>query len=113
MVGLLTLAATSVLPGDLRERLPRFFEEAQRFLEQHPYMAAILTVPLEVGAGGSRILSLVNPDKLRRILGYMLNENEFLSPYGIRSLSRYHAEHPYVFNAGGQEYRVGYDRTDS
>jgi hypothetical protein len=66
-----------------------------------------------VGAGGNRILSLVNPDKLRRILGYMLDENEFLSPYGIRSLSRRHAEHPYVFNAGGQEYRVGYVPGDS
>jgi hypothetical protein len=113
LVGLLPLAATTVLPADLRERLPRFFEQAQWFLERHPYTAATLTVPLEVGAGGSRILSLVNPDKLRRILGYMLNENEFLSPYGIRSLSRYHAEHPYVFNAGGQEYRVGYVPGDS
>jgi Glycosyl hydrolase family 63 C-terminal domain len=113
LVGLLPLAATAVLPADLRERLPRFFEEAQWFLERHPYMAEILTVPLVVGAGGSRILSLVNPAKLRRILGYMLDEKEFLSPYGIRSLSRYHAEHPYVFNAGGQEYRVGYVPGDS
>jgi hypothetical protein len=113
LVGLLPLAATTVLPGDVRERLPRFFEESQWFLERNPHTAAVLTVPLEVGAGGSRILSLVNPDKLRRILGYMLNENEFLSPYGIRSLSRYHAEHPYVFNAGGNEYRVGYVPGDS
>jgi hypothetical protein len=113
LVGLLPMAAITVLPADLRERLPRFFEEAQWFLEQHPYTAATLTVPLEVGAGGSRILSLVNPDKLRRMLGYMLDENEFLSPYGIRSLSRYHADHPYVFNAGGQEYRVGYVPGDS
>jgi hypothetical protein len=113
LVGLLPLAATAVLPADLRERLPRFFEQAQWFLEQHPYTAATITVPLEVGAGGSRILSLINPDKLRRILHYMLNENEFLSPYGIRSLSRYHADHPYVFNAGGQEFRVGYVPGDS
>jgi hypothetical protein len=113
LVGLLPLAATTVLPADLRERLPRFFEEAQWFLERHPYTAAVLTVPLDVGAGGSRILSLVNPDKLRRMLGYMLNENEFLSEYGIRSLSRCHADHPYVFNAGGQEYRVGYVPGDS
>src|SRR5262249_12578787 len=112
-VGVLPWAEAAVLPADLRERLPRFFEEAQWFLEQHPYMAATLTVPLEVGAGGSRILSLVNPDKLRRILGYMLDENEFLSPYGIRSLSRFHAEHPYIFNASGQEYRVGYVPGDS
>jgi hypothetical protein len=113
LVGLMPLAATAVLPADLRERLPRFFEQAQWFLERHPHTAAVLTVPLNVGAGGSRILSLVNPDKLRRILGYMLDENEFLSPYGIRSLSRYHAEHPYVFDAGGQEYRVAYVPGDS
>jgi hypothetical protein len=113
LVGLLPLAATTVLPADLRERLPRFFEEAQWFLEQHPYTAATVTVPLEVGAGGSRILSLVNSDKLRRMLGYMLNEKEFLGLYGIRSVSRYHAEHPYVFNVGGQEYRVGYVPGDS
>ena len=70
-------------------------------------------MPLQVGAGGSRILALVNPGKLRRMLGYMLDENEFLSAYGIRSLSRCHAEHPYVFNAGGAEYRVGYVPGDS
>jgi hypothetical protein len=113
LVGLVPLAATTVLPADLRERLPRFFDEAQAFLERHPHTAAVLTVPLQVGAGGSRILSLVNPDKLRRILGYMLDEREFLSPYGIRSVSRYHAEHPYIFNVGGQEYRVGYVPGDS
>jgi hypothetical protein len=113
LVGLLPLAAITVLPANLRERLPRFFEQAQWFLERHPHTAAVLTVPLEVGAGGSRILSLVNPDKLRRMLGYMLNENEFLSEHGIRSLSRYHADHPYVFNAGGHDYRVGYVPGDS
>jgi hypothetical protein len=113
LVGLMPLAATTVLPANLRERLPRFFEQAQWFLERHPHTAAVLTVPLDVGAGGSRILSLVNPDKLRRILGYMLNEDEFLSPYGIRSLSRFHAEHPYSFDAGGQEYRVAYVPGDS
>jgi hypothetical protein len=113
LVGLLPMAVTTVLPADVRERLPRFSEEARRFLQRHPHTAAVLAVPLEAGAGGSRILSLVNPDKLRRILGYLLDENEFLSPYGIRSLSRYHAEHPYIFNAGGQEYRVGYVPGDS
>jgi hypothetical protein len=113
LVGLMPLAATTVLPADLRERLPRFFEQAQWFLERNPHTAAVLTVPLNVGAGGSRILSLVNPDKLRRILRYMLDEKEFLSPFGIRSLSRHHAEHPYVFSVGGQEYRVGYVPGDS
>jgi len=58
--------------------------------------------------GGRGIIALLNPDKLRRILARMLDENEFLSPYGIRSLSKYHQDHPYAFNAGGQEYRVDY-----
>jgi hypothetical protein len=66
------------------------------------------TGPGHLGVAERGILGLVNQDRLRRILTRMLDENEFLSPYGIRSLSRYHAEHPYVFNAGGQEYRVGY-----
>jgi hypothetical protein len=113
LVGLMPLTATAVLPADLRERLPRFFEEAQWFLERHPHTAAVLTVPLEIGAGGSRILSLVNPDKLRRILRYMLDEREFLSPFGIRSLSRHHADHPYLFTAGGQDYKIGYVPGDS
>jgi hypothetical protein len=113
LVGLLPIAAITVLPADLREKMPRFFDQAQWFLEKHPYTAAVLTVPLQVGAGGSRIVSLINPDKLRRILGYMLNESEFLSPYGIRSVSRWHAENPYVFTVGGQEYRVNYVPGDS
>ena len=53
-------------------------------------------------------MALVNQDRLRRILSRMLDENEFLSPYGIRALSRYHAEHPFVFSVHGDEYRVNY-----
>jgi hypothetical protein len=61
-----------------------------------------------LGHGGRGIFALVNPDRLRRILARMLDEGEFLGPYGIRSLSRFHADHPYVLQAGGQEFRVGY-----
>ena len=61
-----------------------------------------------LGVGDRGIIALVNEERLRRILGRMLDENEFFSPYGIRALSRYHAEHPYVFSVGGQEYRVAY-----
>jgi len=60
------------------------------------------------GVAGRTLLALVNPERLRRILTKMLDENEFLSPYGIRSLSKFHERHPYIFNAGGQEYRVDY-----
>ena len=61
-----------------------------------------------VGYADRRLLSVCNKEKLERILSYMLDENEFLGPYGIRSLSRYHLEHPFVFNLDGQEYKVQY-----
>ena len=66
------------------------------------------TGPGHFGVAERGIIALVNEDRLRRILTRMLDENEFLSPYGIRALSRYHAEHPYVFEVEGQEYRVNY-----
>ena len=58
--------------------------------------------------GDRELIALLNQDRLRRVLAKMLDENEFLSPYGIRSLSRFHGEHPYVFHVEGQEYRVEY-----
>ncbi|HVI94471.1 MAG TPA: hypothetical protein VM753_10720, partial [Anaeromyxobacter sp.] len=61
-----------------------------------------------IGVGGRRLFSVMDEQKLRRVLAVMLDEREFLSPYGIRSLSRYHADHPYVLEIGGREYRVQY-----
>jgi hypothetical protein len=81
------------------ERLQRMPELGESI---HP------TGPGHLGYAERGIAALVNPERLRRILRRMLDENEFLSPYGIRALSRYHAGHPYVFNVGGQENRVNY-----
>ena len=110
MVGLLPLCATTVLERWQRERAPSamawFRERARRmpeFLETiHP------TGPGHLGVAERGILALVNPERLRRILTKMLDENEFLSPFGIRSLSKFHEQHPYIFNVGGQEHRVEY-----
>jgi hypothetical protein len=110
MVGLLPLCATSVIEPEQRERVPRVMEAIQERLRHMPGLLDSIhpTGPGHYGYGERGIAALVNPVRLRRILTRMLDENEFLSPYGIRALSRYHADHPYIFNIGGQEYRVNY-----
>jgi hypothetical protein len=109
MVGLIPLAATSVLSREHVERFPQLVTEGREFLERHPAVA--------MSAAGARtemlehdrfLFSLFGEDRLRRILAKMLDEDEFLGPHGLRSLSRYHLEHPYSFWVHGEEYRVSY-----
>jgi len=78
------------------------------FLEARPELRAAIHDPVKTGVAGRRLASILDETRLRRVLAKMLDENEFLSPYGLRSLSRYHADHPYVIHVGGQEYRVSY-----
>jgi hypothetical protein len=110
MVGLLPLCATTVVEPWQRERVPRvaevIFERLRRMPELRESIHA--TGSGHYGYGERGIFALVNENRLRRILTRMLDENEFLSPYGIRALSRYHEEHPYVVHVEGQEYRVNY-----
>jgi hypothetical protein len=110
MVGLLPLCATSVIEPWQRERVPRVMKVCWERLQRMPELGESIhpTGPGHLGYAERGIAALVNPERLRRILRRMLDENEFLSPYGIRALSRYHAGHPYVFNVGGQENRVNY-----
>jgi hypothetical protein len=110
MVGLLPLCATSATEKWQRERVPQAVQHLGERLRQMPELWHSIhpTGPGQHGVSGRGIIALVNPDRLRRILSKMLDENEFLSPCGIRALSRYHAKHPYVLNIGGQEYRVDY-----
>jgi len=110
MVGLLPLCATTVIEPWQRERVPRVMTVLRERLERMPELRNSIhaTGQGHLGYADRGIAALLNQDRLRRVLTRMLDENEFLSPYGIRALSRYHAEHPYVFNAGGQEYRVSY-----
>jgi len=110
MVGLLPLCATTVIEPWQRERMPRVTNIIRERLQQSPALRESIH-PTGVGHLGyaeRALAALVNPERLRRILSRMLDEKEFLSPYGIRALSRYHAEHPYIFKVGGQEYRVNY-----
>ena len=110
MVGLLPLCATSVIEAWQRERVPKLAELMFFRMHRMPELFENLhpTGPGHFGSAERGIMALLNPDRLRRVLSRMLDENEFLSPYGIRSLSRYHAEHPYIINVGGNEYRVDY-----
>ncbi|NML45900.1 glucosidase [Ramlibacter sp. G-1-2-2] len=108
MVGLLPLCAVTVFDGQLLERYPDVGPRIKRFMLARPELSEFIHDPSQVGKEGRRLASLLNQDKLRRVLAKMLDENEFFGPFGIRSLSRWHERHPYVLNVGGQEYRVDY-----
>ena len=113
IVGLLPLAAIAVFEEDILAKLPKFRERARLFMGRHPELAANMHLPGQAGVAGRRMLSIVNEKKLRRILARMLDEAEFFGPHGIRALSRFHLENPYVFNHAGQAHRVAYVPGDS
>jgi hypothetical protein len=108
MVGLLPLCAATTFDGELLAKHPELGERFQWFLSARPELRQGIHDPIKVGQHGRRLAAILDETKLRRVLTKMLDENEFLSPFGIRSLSRYHADHPFVMYAGGQEYRVDY-----
>jgi hypothetical protein len=108
MVGLLPLCAATVFEGELLKKSPEVAERLHWFLDSRPELRAAIHDPLKQGVAGRRLASILDETRLRRVLARMLDENEFLSPYGLRSLSRCHADHPFVTHAGGQEYRVSY-----
>jgi hypothetical protein len=108
MVGLLPLCAVTVFQESLSRRSPDAFERFTGFLDARPELVSSIHDLRKHGYDGRHMLSILDETRLRRVLARLLDEGEFLSPYGVRSLSRYHLEHPYVFEAGGQEYRVGY-----
>jgi hypothetical protein len=110
MVGILPLCATTVIEAWQRERIPRAMAQIVERIRRMPELGASIhpTGPGHLGVADRGMLALLHPERLRRILSKMLDENEFLSPYGIRSLSKFHQRNPYVFHVHGQEYRVDY-----
>jgi Glycosyl hydrolase family 63 C-terminal domain len=113
MVGLTPLFATSTLEPDTVELFPAFWKRARWFLENRPELGEHCPLMEVPGRRQRRLLSLVSKDKLVRIMKRMLDEKEFLSPYGLRSLSRAHAEQPYELHIDGQSFRVDYEPAES
>ena len=109
IVGLLPLAAVSVVGAQVRGEYPELVQDMTDFLARHPAVRAAMPMRGEQLKGSGPVLaSLFDEGRLRRILAKMLDEQEFLGPHGIRAVSRWHAEHPYVLNLDGREYRVSY-----
>lgn len=115
IVGLLPLCATTIIEKEERELIPNITRKLFERIERKPDLLKRihLTGPGHFGKNERGIAALVNREKLQRILIKMLDEKEFLGPYGIRSLSKYHLEHPYTFFVDGREYKVSYTPAES
>jgi hypothetical protein len=113
MVGLIPLFAVETLEPALLDKLPGFRRRLEWFLQHRPDLTGNVASVRAPGMGERRLLSIVNIDRLRRVLKVMLDEREFLSPYGVRALSRVHLEHPYTLTVGGQVHSVRYEPGES
>jgi hypothetical protein len=113
IVGLLPLCATALIEADQINRIPEVAQRIARFVRRNDELLANIADPNKPGKQGRRLLSVLNERKLRLLLARMLDEKEFLSDYGIRSLSRYHMDHPFVMDVNGQEFRVRYVPAES
>ncbi|GJL54879.1 MAG: glucosidase [Nitrospirales bacterium] len=113
MVGLIALFAVETLEPEVVDSLPEFKKRMLWFLENRPEFHRHVATATNSDGGIRRMLSIVGEDRLPRVLHKMLDQQEFLSPYGIRSLSRYHHETPFMFHANGHGYHVGYEPAES
>jgi Glycosyl hydrolase family 63 C-terminal domain len=113
MVGLAPLFAVETLPSDLLDRVPRFRARMAWFLDHRPDLAALVSRWQEPGTGDLHLLSLLRGHRMKRLLRRMLDETEFLSPYGVRALSRHHRDHPYRLELAGAVHTVTYQPGES
>lgn len=110
LVGLLPLCATTIIEPWQRERVPRAMADLMERLRRIPELGKTLhpVGPKNYGFNDRSLFAVLNPERLRRVLTRMLDENEFFGPHGIRSISKFHEQHPYCYYLDGQEYRVDY-----
>lgn len=113
LVGLIPLFAIATIEQETLEKFPGFKRRLDWFINNRPDLRKNVACMETPGVGATRLLAIAYPDKLRRILRPMLDEAEFLSPYGIRSVSKYHESHPYILTVNKQEYRVDYEPAES
>ncbi|HVA88161.1 MAG TPA: hypothetical protein VNF73_17795, partial [Candidatus Saccharimonadales bacterium] len=113
LVGLIPLLAVETLEAELLEGLPDFRRRMTWFLKNRPDLAGLVSRWEEAGMGERRLLSLVRAHRMKLLLKRMLDPDEFLSPFGVRSLSRYHLDHPYVLELGGTTHSVQYEPAES
>jgi hypothetical protein len=117
MVGLIPLFACEIIEHDVIEKLPGFTKRMNWFLRNRPelakYTSYMMAAPGEDEAHAHRLLAIPSRERLTSVLRYVLDETEFLSRHGVRSVSRIHAEAPYIFRHGSEEFRVQYDPAES
>jgi hypothetical protein len=113
VLGLIPLCAVTVLTASAREQLPGFASRVDRVLSERPWIREVMEHVAVPGERGSTLFSIVGPDRLRRILARLLDEDEFLSSYGVRSLSRAHRDHPLGFRLGDVTARLDYEPGES
>ena len=113
MVGLIPLFAVETVDNDLLEDLPDFRRRSRWLMDNRKELFDDIECMQQPGRGGRHLLALVNRNRLQRVLSLMLDETEFLSPYGIRSLSRFHRDHPYSMTMDSEEYAVEYEPAES
>ncbi len=113
LVGLIPLLAVTTIQQETLEKLPSFKSRIDWFIKERPQLSRNLACMEGCDSDSSRLLAVVNEDRLRLLLEKMLDETEFLSDYGIRSVSKYHQEHPYVFNTKEKKYDVTYEPAES
>ncbi len=113
LVGLIPLLAVETIEPETLEHVPQFRARMEWFLVNKPELASLVSRWTEPGLGERRLLSLVRGGRMKSILKRMLDPAEFLSEYGIRSVSKYHAAHPYVLELGGERYGIRYEPAES